>query len=63
MGSKNSAHVQNIIKIKISVTGCRMDDEINFLYVLGWFEFLNSIPGNKFHFLKCAPGIFGRTWT
>ena len=25
-----------------------MDNEGEFLY-LGWFEFLNSAPGNKFH--------------
>ena len=29
-----------------------MDNKINFSYVLGWLEFLNSAPGNKFHFLK-----------
>ena len=35
-----------------------MDNEVDFSYVLGWFEFLNSTPGNKFHFLKCASGTF-----
>ena len=36
-----------------------MDNDCDFLYVLGWFEYFNSTPGNKFLFLKCAPGTFG----
>ena len=40
-----------------------MNNEGDFLYVFGWFEFLNSTPGNKFYFLKCTPGTFGWTWT
>ena len=37
-------------------------NSVDFSYTCGGCgcgEFLNSAPGNKFHFLKCAPGIFG----
>ena len=35
-----------------------MNNEGDFMYVLGWFEFLSALE-NKFYFLRRTPGTFG----